>query len=156
SNLSTEERLWVEGQYRETAKQWDKAVELYRTLFRSFPDNLDYGLQLAKAQDWADRPKDAMSTVEALRKLPSEPRDDPRIGVMETQVLLSLGEYQRAQVTAMSTAQRAEVLGARLVVAKARQLDCWASANLNQLERAISSCDAAKAIYASTNDAADS
>jgi eukaryotic-like serine/threonine-protein kinase len=155
SNLGREERLWVEGQYRETAKQWDKAVEVYGALFRSYPDNLDYGLRLANAQDSASRPKDALSTVEVLRKLPLEARDDPRISVMETQVLVSLGEFKRAQATAMSAAEKAEAQGARLIVARARDLDCWSSLNLEQRDRAMASCDAAKRTYASANDAAD-
>ena len=58
-------RLWVEGQDRETDKEWDKAVEVYRALFHSFPDNIDYGLRLANAQNSADKPKDALSTVKS-------------------------------------------------------------------------------------------
>jgi len=65
SNLGPEERLWVEGQDRETDKEWDKAVEVYRALFHSFPDNIDYGLRLANAQNSADKPKDALSTVKS-------------------------------------------------------------------------------------------
>jgi eukaryotic-like serine/threonine-protein kinase len=155
SNLGREERLWVEGQYRETAKQWDKAVEVYGTLFRAYPDNVDYGLRLANVQDSASRPKDALSTVEVLRKLPLEAREDPRISVMETQTLLSLGEYQRAQLTAMKAVEEAETRGARLVAARAHLWDCWASINLDQLDRATTSCNAAKRIYAAANDTAD-
>jgi TolB-like protein len=82
-NLGPEGRLWVEGQYREAAKEWDKAADVYRALFHSFPDNIDYGLRLANAQNSADKPRDALSTVEALRRLPLDVRDDPRIGLME-------------------------------------------------------------------------
>src|SRR3989441_1578383 len=46
ANLSREERLWVEGRYRETTNEWDKAVEIYSTLWRVFPDNIDYGFRL--------------------------------------------------------------------------------------------------------------
>ena len=50
NQLSQEQRLLVEGQYQRTAEQWPKAVETYRSLFRLFPDNLDYGLLFASAQ----------------------------------------------------------------------------------------------------------
>jgi TolB-like protein len=50
SRLSREERLSVEARYRATTNDWDKASEIYRTLFNFFPDSLDYGLQLARAQ----------------------------------------------------------------------------------------------------------
>jgi len=33
SNLPRAERLLVEGRYRETSRDWDKAAEIYRALF---------------------------------------------------------------------------------------------------------------------------
>ena len=48
--LSREHRLGVEGQYRRITAEQDKAVDIYRSLVSFFPDNLDYGLQLASAQ----------------------------------------------------------------------------------------------------------
>ncbi len=51
--LSHEERLWIEGRDWELNHQWDKAVEIYHTLFEFFPDNLEYGLHLAAAQKQA-------------------------------------------------------------------------------------------------------
>ena len=50
SGLSHEERLWIEGRDWELNRKWDKAVEIYRTLFEFFPDNIEYGLRLATAQ----------------------------------------------------------------------------------------------------------
>lgn len=44
NHLSQEQQLLVEGQYQRTVEEWPKAVETYRSLFRLFPDNLDYGL----------------------------------------------------------------------------------------------------------------
>jgi tetratricopeptide (TPR) repeat protein len=66
SNLSREERLSVEARYRLTTHDWDKAVEIYRALFNFFPDDLDYGLQLAHAQSSAGRGKDALTTYVAV------------------------------------------------------------------------------------------
>src|SRR5437660_7589958 len=51
-------------------REWDKAVEIYRTLFGFFPDNLDYGLRLASVQTSAGKGQNALATLEALRKLP--------------------------------------------------------------------------------------
>ncbi|PYS21951.1 MAG: serine/threonine protein kinase, partial [Acidobacteria bacterium] len=68
--LSHENRLAVEGRYLETINERDKAIEIYRTLWNFFPDNLDYGLQLASAQTAAGHGRDAQNTLEALRKLP--------------------------------------------------------------------------------------
>src|SRR5208282_5280806 len=50
ASLSREDRLLTEARYRETSKEWDNAAQSYRTLFGFFPDNLEYGLLLARAQ----------------------------------------------------------------------------------------------------------
>ena len=73
SNLSGAERLLVEGRYRETTRDWEKAIEIYRALFDFFPDNLDYGLALANAEVNANRWKNALTTIETLRTLPCAP-----------------------------------------------------------------------------------
>ncbi len=52
AGLSHEEQLDIEGRYRVASKEWDKAIAIYRSLFEVFPDNLDYGLRLADAQDF--------------------------------------------------------------------------------------------------------
>jgi TolB-like protein len=144
ASLSREERLAVEGRYRETTHEWDKAIEIYSMLFSFFPDNLEYGLRLAGAQTSDADAKKALATVEAMRKLPPPPGDDPRIELAETEAATSLGDFRRVQSTAVKAAGKGEVLGARLLIARARYYDCWASLNLDQTERATAACEEAK------------
>jgi len=49
ASLSREDRLSAEGMYRESTREWEKAIEVYRGLWDFFPDNLEYGLRLAAA-----------------------------------------------------------------------------------------------------------
>src|SRR5262249_17639430 len=77
-NLSREERLLVEGDYREVSKQWPLAIDIYRTLFSFFPDNLEFGIRLAAAQSSGGKPQDALNTLKSLRKLPPPLGEDPR------------------------------------------------------------------------------
>jgi TolB-like protein len=44
SRLPREQRLLMEARYYAAIHEWDKAIDLYRTLFNFFPDNPDYGL----------------------------------------------------------------------------------------------------------------
>jgi tetratricopeptide (TPR) repeat protein len=81
SGLSHEKRLWIEGKDWELNRQWNKAAEIYRTLVDFFPDNLDYGLHLAAAQEQARTLDEALATLAALQKLPAPDRDDPRIAL---------------------------------------------------------------------------
>src|SRR5690348_14223467 len=50
AGLSKEQGLLVQGGYRETTREWDKAIEAYRYLAVLYPDNPEYGLRLARAQ----------------------------------------------------------------------------------------------------------
>src|SRR5262249_42447400 len=61
--LSREQRLWVEGRYLEATREWTKAIDTYRSIYRFFPDNLEYGLRLAKVQTSASQGKDALATL---------------------------------------------------------------------------------------------
>jgi len=83
ANLSRDERLTIEGRLREATREWPKAVENYRTLWRFFPDNLEYGLRLAAAQVAAGQGKDALATVEEMRKASNSANGDPRIDLAE-------------------------------------------------------------------------
>src|SRR5262249_49775228 len=69
-NLRREERLLVEARYREANDEWPRALELRRMLHELFPDDLEYGLELANALDRHDQKNDALGVVAELRRLP--------------------------------------------------------------------------------------
>jgi eukaryotic-like serine/threonine-protein kinase len=152
ANLSREDRLSVEARYREINREWDNAIELYRTLFNSFHDNLDYGLQLATAQWRSGKAKDALVTVEALRKMPLPAREDPRIDLAEAHSAQSLGDFKRAQAAAADAVKRAEALGAPLLAAAAQLEQCRIFRNRGQYQESWAACSSAKDAYASTGD----
>jgi tetratricopeptide (TPR) repeat protein len=95
TNLPRADRLLVEGRYNEMSKNWEKAIEIYRALVAFFPDSLDYGLALAQAQVSGGKGKDALNTVEALKKLPARLGEDPRIDLADARAAESLGDYKR-------------------------------------------------------------
>src|SRR5260370_40057618 len=118
--LSREERLFVEARYHEVSKEWSKATEIYRTLFEFFPDNLEYGLHLANAQEAAGKAKEALRTIEALRELPKPAAEDPRIDLTEAWSAYDLGDFSRAETVAARAVALGTRSGADLLVAAAR------------------------------------
>jgi serine/threonine protein kinase/tetratricopeptide (TPR) repeat protein/TolB-like protein len=150
--LSREDRLSVEGRYRETVKDWAKAAEVYRALFGFFPDNLDYGLRLASVQTFSGKPKDAFTTIAALRKLPAPAADDPRIDLTESATANSSADFQRAVATAEQAALKGTAQGTRLVVARAKHAQGNALRNLGETARAAEAFEEARKIYAATGD----
>jgi tetratricopeptide (TPR) repeat protein len=77
--LGREQRLLIEGRYHQAARQWKEAITAYSALFVFFPDNLEYGLRLARAQREATQFRDALDTAQTLKRLPAPASQDPRI-----------------------------------------------------------------------------
>ena len=150
SGLSREERLSVEGAYRETAREWTTAIDIYQTLFRFFPDNLEYGLRLANAQVASGAAKDALATIAAIRT-PGRAAD-PRIDLAEAAAAETVSDFKRMRAAAEAAGQRGEALGARLLVARARLLEGTAALTLGEPERALTLYDQARATFDEAGD----
>ena len=61
--------MWVEGRYHDAMNEHEEAIKTYQALYSFFPDNLEYGLQLATAQTSAGKGQDALGTIDSLRRL---------------------------------------------------------------------------------------
>src|SRR5882762_10239724 len=152
SNLSRAERLLVEGRYHETSRDWDKAAQIYRALFQFFPDNLDYGLALANAEYRANKWRDTLTTIAALRDLPAPLRDDPRIDLAEQDAARSLGDTKRSEAALVRAAEKAQAAGASLLLAKARLAQAWLFENLGRFSEVEAAVREAKQLYVAAND----
>ena len=69
TSLAREDRMWVEGRYHDAMNEHAEAIKTYQALYSFFPDNLEYGLQLASAQTSAGKGQDALGTIDSLRRL---------------------------------------------------------------------------------------
>jgi eukaryotic-like serine/threonine-protein kinase len=65
--LPRADRLQVEGTYREMAKSWKEAIEVWQNLANLFPDDIEHTLRLANAQIASGAPKDGLSTIDGFR-----------------------------------------------------------------------------------------
>jgi len=155
TGLSHEERLWIEGRDWELNRQWDKAVEIYRTLFDFFPDNLDYGLHLAAAQKQARTVDEALATLAALRGLPAPDRDDPRIALQQADVFDIKGAYKEQQAASETAARRARDLGATLLLARALNHEARSFEKQGKLDDALSTAEEAARISEAAGDRAE-
>jgi eukaryotic-like serine/threonine-protein kinase len=151
-NLSREKHLLVEARFYETSRDWAKAIEAYQTLFSFFPDNLEYGLQLANAETAAGRGKDALKSLTALDALRVQTKGDPRINLARSDAAASLGDSKLRRDTAELAAQQAGRQGAKLLLARARDSECRALADLGENEKAKGACYEARQIYQAAGD----
>jgi serine/threonine protein kinase/tetratricopeptide (TPR) repeat protein len=152
ASLSREDRLLTEARYRETSKEWDNAAEGYRTLFGFFPDNLEYGLLLARAQSRGGKGKEALATVESLRRLPPPAGDDPRIELAASETWKFLGDFKRSEALAAQAAQKAKTQNAKLLLARALYQQAFALENLTDPNGAMTAVEEAGRIYQAVGD----
>ncbi len=152
ANLSREDRLVVEGRYREIDHQYEKAIEVYRTLFTLFPDNVDYGLKLAEVQVRASKGHDALATVGSLRKLAPPASEDPRIELAEVEAWDAVGDLKRGAQQLVPAMEKARARGARLILAQARQNQCWGLQVLGLIQDAVAACRESRDIYSAAGD----
>jgi eukaryotic-like serine/threonine-protein kinase len=151
-SLPQQARLQTEARYHEMNGDWTQAIEVYSGLQRSYPDNLDYGLSLAAAQDAMGNSTEAAATLAALRKSPSPERDDPRIDIAEAKIAQNLGDFKRAQTFANSAARKAEITGAGLLLARAKQIQGSAWFFLGNLSSAVDADAEAEKMFAAAGD----
>ena len=150
-HLSPEERLAVEGQYREVIHDWPKAIEAYRSLFDLFPDNLAYGLRLAAAQRWV-KPADSLHTLAVLRLLPAPAGDDPRIDLVEASSTINQ-DFMQAQAAAKRAIAKGTALGSHWIVGRAYGILCQQGSAIGvSMEEIKSDCENARQSSAAAGD----
>jgi len=149
-NLSRDERLNIEARLHESRGERDRAVEIYRSLFDFFPDNVDYGLHLVNAQASAGKAKDALDTVRTLRALPAPQRDDPRIDLAEENADYFLGDFKAAYPLAVHAADKAKQAESPALFAMARHEQGSVLRMLGDYKGAIAALQDAQQFYAST------
>ena len=154
TTLSREDRLQVEGRYRETNHEWNKAVEIYQTLCDFFPDKVEYGLRLVQAQIGAGKGKAALATAERLASLLPPGREDPEVYLAEAQAAQSFSDFKRMQEAAARAAATAEAREAKLVVATARLAEGIAFRGLGEPKKSRLANEEGQRIYAEAGDSA--
>jgi DNA-binding winged helix-turn-helix (wHTH) protein len=135
-SLDRLDQLGVEARYRASIKDWNRAIEIYQTIFKLFPDSLNDGLNLARAQSRAGHIADCTATLNQLRRLPNPSGNDPRIALTEAQAAGTQNDFARTRELAHRAAEEAKARGARYLFARARLLEGGAMQSMNDLNAA--------------------
>ena len=141
NQLSQEQRLLVEGQYQRTVGEWPKAVETYRSLFRLFPDNLDYGLLFASTQMHLSA-ADSLQTLAVLRQLPPPLGDDARIDMTEASAWIN-SDFNKARSAAKLAIEKATAQGSPAIVSRTYGILCQQEPSIGASTDAINICQSA-------------
>jgi serine/threonine protein kinase/tetratricopeptide (TPR) repeat protein len=152
AHLLREGKLLVEARYRTAIHDWDRATEIYRSLFEFFPDNLSYGLALMRNMTAAGHASEALGIVDQLRKLPPPARNDPRIDQAEASAAFKLPDFERMQQAAVRAATKAEANGQRLLAGRARMEEAMATFLRGDHARAMTTLRSAQRLQVMAGD----
>ncbi|MDX1999569.1 MAG: tetratricopeptide repeat protein [Thermoanaerobaculia bacterium] len=153
-NLPQDQRLLIEGRVAEAARDWQRATEIYRSLVRAFPDDLDHRLRLAAAERIAGQGEEARATLEQVRQLPAAAAEAPRIDLAEAALAEAGGDFARQLELAERAATAAAARGVRAITAQARLSACRALRQLGRLDDGRAACEAARGLFAEAGDSA--
>jgi len=138
NHLSQEQQLLVEGQYQRTVEEWPKAVETYRSLFRLFPDNLDYGLVFASVQMHLSN-ADSLQTLAVLRQLPPPLGEDARIDMTEASAWINR-DLTKARAAAKLAIEKATAQGSPVIISRTYGILCQQEPAIDASTEAIDIC----------------
>ena len=150
--LSAEARARASGQYFAATRDWPKAIQQYSQLWAEYRDEPEYGLLLANTQIRAGKATDALTTIAQVRSQPLAAGIRAQADLAEARAHGDLADYKQELSVATSAADTAQALGANLLLARARILQCFAEENLGDAEKARPLCEEAKKINLSAGD----
>jgi tetratricopeptide (TPR) repeat protein len=150
--FSREERLVIEGRLHAATHDWPRAIEVYRSLWTFFPDDLEHGLRLAAAQTAAGQGEAARETVEQLRKLQPPGSEDPRLDLTAALAAEAHSDFKAQRELAAGAAAKAGARQASLIVARARLAEATALRYLGQPKAAVAACEEGRRLYEKGGD----
>ncbi|HEV2843437.1 MAG TPA: tetratricopeptide repeat protein, partial [Thermoanaerobaculia bacterium] len=119
-SLSKEEQLATQARFHQVSKDWEQASQTYRALWTFYPDDVEYGLQLADCLMMGGFGAEAAVTIAALRRLPRPAGEDPRIDLLEARNARRLYDFATAMRAGDAAAEKGRRSGQALIVSQAR------------------------------------
>lgn len=153
-SLARQDKLLVEGRFRQRAAEWPRAIEIYTSLVNFYPDDLEHRLALAMAQLDASRFADALGSLGAARRLPPPLGADARIDLYEAWVAEARSDWARLKRAADDAIRKAEGSEAVTIVAEALCSRAEARGSTGDLDGAKADYAEARRLFEQAGDRA--
>jgi DNA-binding winged helix-turn-helix (wHTH) protein/tetratricopeptide (TPR) repeat protein len=138
--LSRAQQLEIAAGVAEAQKDWTTAATTDRSLLAFFPDNLEYGLSLARTLTAGGKAADALSVIASLRRRPGpsgpSPGQDPRLDLAEAAASGALSDWPRKLAAARRAAAAARSRHLGLLLGEALLDEASAEGSLGQPQAA--------------------
>ena len=152
ANMSVEGKGLVTGRVYETEHDWPKVIEQYASLWTLYKDNPEYGLLLAKSQTSAGKAAQALTTLSEVRKLKLASRLAAQADLQEAEAQEGVSNFEGQLAAATAAAEKAKSLDAKLLLARARIMECGALLNAGKANEAKPKCEEARQINEEQGD----
>ena len=150
--LPRQQALAMQGKLALRTSDGTHATELFRTLFTFYPDNVDYGLNLAEAQDLAGHTPDALATLKTLNWPGIPDVDKARIELLRARFNLFLGDFSGALASSEKVDQIGQSLGLSLIRAQGLQQEASALERQSKATESLAASALAQGFYKSAGD----
>ena len=150
ANLPRAERLAVEADYRKLSNDSEHAISLYKALSTFYPDDATWGLKLAAEQSEDGRQRDAVQTLEPLRKLRLTPAETVEVDGIEAGAYAHFDEAQaneKARVLLDEATAIADKQGGLSIHGRAFRYKCFALSHIGPVAVAQPACEQARATF---------
>jgi len=145
--LPRSERLLTEATYHRHAHDLAKAIDLYRTLVRTFPDDPQHRVRLIDALIQNSRADEAMREIAAMRRLHGTFDLEPRLDLLEAWTQEILGDPNKITAAADRAIAKARVAQNRDVLGEALVMRAWGLAQVSKFSESMTAFDEAEEIF---------
>jgi DNA-binding winged helix-turn-helix (wHTH) protein/tetratricopeptide (TPR) repeat protein len=149
ASLPKERQLIIEGRYRSSTNEWKKAIDAYQELYSLYPDNMEYGLQLATAKIFGRKAKDAISLLESFRTPQLPPAFSPRVSLELSFARQAISDIPTSLAEARKAEEGGRFIGAKELEAQAWHVEATGLIHSGELDKAIVALGQAKKLFES-------
>jgi DNA-binding winged helix-turn-helix (wHTH) protein/tetratricopeptide (TPR) repeat protein len=135
-HLSRAQQLEIAAGLAEAQKDWATAATTERSLLAFFPDNLEYGLSLARTLTAGGKAAEALAVIASLRQHPEPANQDPRLDLAEAAASGALSDWPRELASARRAAEAARSRHWGLLLGEALLDQASAESSLGQAQLA--------------------
>lgn len=150
--LPRQQSLAMQGKLALRSSDGTHATEIFRTLFTFYPDNVDYGLGLAKAQDVTGHQPEALATLQVLEKSGIPDVDQARVELLRSRLDIDTGDFKGAVSSADRANERGRALDLNLIRAQALASKASGLAQLSKPQESLAASAEAQTLYRASGD----
>jgi|GEM_PF-2694324 len=152
TGLPREESLSMQAQSAIMSHDWQHAIDILRTLATFYPDNIDYGIRLARTQVSAGKTPDALLTLAEVKRQSPSRADDARVELAEAYALLHHNEFPQALATAQHAVQIGTELDQKLVRAEGLWMAAESLERMGKAQESLNASREAQTLYRAGGD----